>query len=1019
LRDYILTFPYQVNLPPIHPIHFIRIIAFALATSITSVGLLAQDTNQLGFSELQARANKFVEGNQLVEARPLLKELIQRVEKTEKAEIELDLPIFLVATSYIQEYLTTGNTSLLKNTITWFDKLEKYNPNSRRLKEALIKKIDVFRILGQNDSALKLMQTILNDGRFRLSIAEESKLLKDITETYYGTGQLEAGRPFFLRLLGVSRDSEDSALAAAASFEAYTDAGELDQAMKTLPYLVQETSIRYRPRLNVALLKASDIFVDSDRLNDATLVLNLIKTTGMIVEYYEDQIATKKSTLDQRKAFNANADVLAQLEREISSLESNLESIRQLPSLESDLLVRRARNYTKSERIYEAFWMFSDLAKSNPSDPQIQYYYYAAFSNALKINKSDAIVSLGKDYRSNFPDGTYYSDVSIALANKYRQDGNFSEFLEIAETFLAERPIDPVSGNFYAQWASHLLEQGEFKRVIDQSAEWISAHDTSLYADGANYWPGQANMMLSSFNEAAASFDKVLQDFPNSSYAEDSLLRKGTALFYAQNPEESRQALNMFLDQYPNSASVDLAYYFLGEVETNEGNAPLAIELFEKADAITFKQDIHDAIAFRLGGIYESSEQYKNMIKVYQDYIEKYGSEGRLTDAVFELGRGYEYLNNPTGALTLYVEYINKFIADEKNTGVDTLIESYAGKYVSNLKILERTVSFIDRLESDLDFRTKIVSDRGFLFEHFYENEDINQSLYNDLRNSPGFGPDLILDLTPINDLLQPFKDELNSYPSVTPETYFRKLLDQGIASNQKITTLRALMGLYRLNIELKPSEPFDSDDLELATPRLLLYIADYERDKRLEFAVTAWNKVLSEYAFDDSAIVALLRLSDVSEGRGDISLALNYLENILTQFPGSPKTPAVILKQGELLTSIGKTKEAREKYQYILKVPAWRGALHARALYQTGTSYMVDSAYPEAHGFFERTFLGYSQISEWAARAYLADAEALVKMGSTADAISTLNEAIELLNESASADLMTSIKAKLRELQS
>ena len=98
--------------------------------------------------------------------------------------------------------------------------------------------------------------------------------------------------------------------------------------------------------------------------------------------------------------------------------------------------------------------------------------------------------------------------------------------------------------------------------------------------------------------------------------------------------------------------------------------------------------------------------------------------------------------------------------------------------------------------------------------------------------------------------------------------------------------------------------------------------------------------------------------------------------------------------------------------------MPEWRGVLHARALYQIGQSYMAQSAYAEAHGFFERTFLGYPHLAEWSARAYLADAEALVGMGEKADAITTLQEAVKELSANAPEDILKSIQAKLKELQ-
>ena len=78
----------------------------------------------------------------------------------------------------------------------------------------------------------------------------------------------------------------------------------------------------------------------------------------------------------------------------------------------------------------------------------------------------------------------------------------------------------------------------------------------------------------------------------------------------------------------------------------------------------------------------------------------------------------------------------------------------------------------------------------------------------------------------------------------------------------------------------------------------------------------------------------------------------------------------------------------------------------------------MAEDAYAKAHGFYERTFLGYPHLAEWSARAYLADAKALIGMGEKQDAINTLNEAVAEISAIAPTDVMKSIKDKLKELQ-
>ena len=77
----------------------------------------------------------------------------------------------------------------------------------------------------------------------------------------------------------------------------------------------------------------------------------------------------------------------------------------------------------------------------------------------------------------------------------------------------------------------------------------------------------------------------------------------------------------------------------------------------------------------------------------------------------------------------------------------------------------------------------------------------------------------------------------------------------------------------------------------------------------------------------------------------------------------------------------------------------------------------MADGSYAEAHGFYERTFLGYSHFGEWCTRAYLADAEALIQMGDAEGAKATLTEAVEQVKEIAPAELYEQLQEKLSTL--
>ncbi|NBB78423.1 MAG: tetratricopeptide repeat protein [Verrucomicrobia bacterium] len=974
----------------------------------------------MGFSTLQTRANELAEEGRLIEALPLLKELVKRVEATEDSDVKLDFPLYLIGTGYIQTYLQSQDKQSLEEALKWYDKLAEEYPNSPHMKDMLLKRVDVLRTLGRNDEAIEQMRQNLSgeNPSVRLSYSERVATLRNMTQIHYNSGQFEEGLPYFGQFLEIARDPEDKALAAAASFEALFKANRIDDAINLVPLLARDASIRYLPRLNVALLEASDILVSVDRFNEATIVLNLIKTTDVMIEWHENRVRELRGRKEQRVAFGNTGEAIEQIDREIKRLEGNLEKLADLPTLRTELLVRRARNYTQTERRYEAFWMFYGLSQENPDDTQIEYYYYAAFSNALQIAKNDTAITLAEDYLRRFPEGDYYSDVSGALAVEYQNAGEFQRFESLVVDLIGRRPLDQFSASLFARWAAYLIERERYAELINQAAEWFNAEPNAVYADGVFYWGGLAELQLRQFEGAIDSFKQLLSRYPQSAYAEDGLVRKGVAEFYAGLLNDAHETLVGYIEKYPNGHALDQAYFFLGETEYVDGGLDLALEYLGKADEVTEFQDIHDAVAFRVGDIYEAKQEFDAMVAHFQSYMEQYGETGNLTRAVLRLGQAFENLLRPVDMLELYREYIAEFSTDPDNAGVDALVESYAEKYNRNKTKLTATVDFFDRMENDLEFREKIVTDRGFLFEQFYNNDNLDEKLYNRMRNDPNFTKALLDDLSPIDDLIAPYRDQLALFPRETPEAFFRDQLARFRAQENIIAETRILMGLYRLDIELEPSEPFDMDLVRRLTPRAILYVADYERNKRIDLAEEAWNWILQTYPTDDATIVAYMRLADISADDGRTETALEYLEQIVEGFPGSSKIPAVLLRQGQLLTELGRGGEAREKYQYILRVPEWRGVFQARAIFQIGQSYMAEQEYAKAHGFFERTFLGYPHLSEWSARAYLADAEALIGMGAENDAINTLNEAVEELGGVAPADIMEAINRKLGELQ-
>lgn len=999
-------------------------VLFASIAIHCSVCTLAnEDASQMGFSDLQARAIELVEQGSLQAAQPLLLELINRVEATENTTIQLDLPYFFTALAHFQNYTENKLKSELEASLSWLNRLVENYPESSKLKEALFKKITALRILGKGQEAIDLMVGILSQKyTVQLSILEELQMLKDLTQTYYNRENWLKGLPVYKKLLSMARSNEDKTYAAAALFEAYIAEKKLDEALTLLPLIAQDSLVRYLPRLNISLLKASDLLSASARLNDAAVMLSLLKTTPRMLEYHKNLYASKQQALEVQNKLSRNPQKIQILEEALQQSQQTIKLLGQLPSLENELLVRRARNYTQTARRYEAFWMYHGLMTENPQSEQIEFYTYACFSNAIQIQKVNTAIEIGRHYKKTYPKGEYMQDIIPALVSQMASSGEKAyeeEYLKLAFDFIWANANDPASIDLLNVWASYHIQNSQYAILTKQHKRWLSRFEEPLIEDGLYYWMGIAEMQQGDYVDAFNSFDLFTQKFPDSLFYPNAFLNKGSALFYAQKFAESKEVFKDYLKLFPDENAIDQAHYFLGEIANLELDLDRAIEHFKLADQYTKSQAIYDGVAFGIGRIYEARNQQTERLQHYQNYIQRFGERGRLSDATIEVGEAFLALGQPSAMLQLYGGHIDRYTPVAEMAGVDAIIENYSEVYRSEKGQLDATIDFFEQLKTDSAFRHKVATDRGFLFEHFYYNKTIDPTLYNRLRDHPSFNSSLSASLDGIKDITDGYYTQIQSFPSETPSDFFKRKLNDYQRAGERLAATRMLMGLYRCGETVTPKQPFDARFIQTLSPRLLLYVADFSRATQLSLAESAWLSILVKYADDEAAVVAHLRMATVEENRSNLKAALEHLEVIEKTFSDSPQLPAVILRQGDLLTQMGENGAAREKYTYILKVPDWRGEAHARALYQTGQSFFAEKKFAEAHGYYERTFLAYSQFYDWSARAYLADAEALIAMGSKADALQTLEEALATLPKTVDARVLESIKVKISELQS
>jgi tol-pal system protein YbgF len=80
-----------------------------------------------------------------------------------------------------------------------------------------------------------------------------------------------------------------------------------------------------------------------------------------------------------------------------------------------------------------------------------------------------------------------------------------------------------------------------------------------VYLPNAYYWQGEAKYVMRQFSDAAALFQIVIEQYPESTKVADAMLKRGFCELEMGDNERAKQTLQAVMDTYPDSSAARLA----------------------------------------------------------------------------------------------------------------------------------------------------------------------------------------------------------------------------------------------------------------------------------------------------------------------------------------------------------------------------------------------------------------------------------------------------------------------------
>jgi tol-pal system protein YbgF len=136
-------------------------------------------------------------------------------------------------------------------------------------------------------------------------------------------------------------------------------------------------------------------------------------------------------------------------------------------------------------------------------------------------------------------------------------DRRLKEARAVAAT--APPPANPADEQVLYDRALEQLRGRDYAGAVDSLRSLAASYPNGALADNTQYWLGEAYYVTQEFDHAAAAFQRVLTDFPNSRKTPDALLKLAYTQLEQGNATAGRANLQQVIDKYPGTEAARLA----------------------------------------------------------------------------------------------------------------------------------------------------------------------------------------------------------------------------------------------------------------------------------------------------------------------------------------------------------------------------------------------------------------------------------------------------------------------------
>ncbi len=462
------------------------------------------------------------------------------------------------------------------------------------------------------------------------------------------------------------------------------------------------------------------------------------------------------------------------------------------------------------------------------------------------------------------------------------------------------------------------------------------------------FFRGYSRFQQERHPDAIADYSVSLEKYPAAETREQAMYWLPMALLFHGELAECRLKFEEYLARYPSGSyeedsrfRVGAASYGLGEFDRARPELERFISDYPSA---VNRAEAHNI----LGDIAGAEGRLEDAAKEYSEAPRHTDAIAQIDYATFKLGEVFELLERWEDMEKTFSEYLDKY--------------GLAGRYTEAIW----RIGFAQAQRGDHE---KMLATYADAIARFVDDRK-------------AVGVDLILD------------DWVRESRRIRGVSLAKELQARAREKVSRRTAhLRYLRALHAAGENGLPEGGFQEKDVSVASPAVLLWMAEICRKTHEAVAVAALETLCAEFGETEWVEPALLELGKIRDARGDREGALKMYDEIFRRFPTSERAGEALARKAEILAASGKPAEAVETLEMVLAAKEYKGPLWPAALYRIGELLEAQGKTREAFAYYQRVTILYQHYADWTAKAYLRSGEVLEKLGIREDAARTYEE--------------------------